>query len=148
MKRNILSLIIALISFIVGFASSHGIDNPLYLGIILIDQPDLWKMEEICECYNLKEVPMEDGYRIFHHSDGTELRCGIYNVGDKYYPIVKVSTNKSSKEIDQLLNGTGYVKESGAYYKGTKFARRRTKCSVSGHSRKTLTFEKEYNDLP
>ena len=147
MKHLILVLFISVFMQIGLFAQSKAISDPVYFGMMLIDQPSADQMEKICDYYDLREQPEIDGYRVFQHSDGTELRFLTDMIGSKYQPVVKVYTNKSGKEIDQILNDASYHKEKGVYFKGTKFEMRRTKCTVNGTGRKTLTFEKEYNTL-
>ena len=147
MKRLLLVVLVSLFVQLGLFAQSRSISDPVYFGMMLIDQPSADQMEKICDYYDLREQSEIDGYRVFQHSDGTELRVRTDMIGSKYKPVVKVYTNKSSKEIDQILNDASYHKESGGYFKGTKFEMRRTKCTVNGTGRKTLTFEKEYNTL-
>ena len=147
MKQFLIVVFISLFVQFGLFAQSKTISDPIYLGMMLIDQPSAKQIEKICDYYDLREQPEIDGYRIFQHADGTELRFRTDIIDSKYQPIVKVYTNKSGKEIDLILNDASYHKERGGYFKGTKFEMRRTKCTVNGTGRKTLTFEKEYNTL-
>ena len=145
--KHLLIVVVCLFVQLGLYAQSRSISDPVYLGMMLIDQPSAKQIEKICDYYELREQPEIDGYRVFQHSDGTELRFRTDMIGSKYQPVVKVYTNKSSKEIDQILNDASYHKDKGGYFKGTKFETRRTKCTVTGTGRKTLTFEKEYNTL-
>ncbi len=43
------------------------------------------------------------------------------------------------------MQESGFVKSGDAYYNGSKFAHRRTKCTVSSGAVSTLTFSKVYN---
>lgn len=148
MKRLVVTMIIIIIIVLRLSAKSNYIEDPIYLGVILIDQPNIEKMERICEEYGLQESPSIDGYKEFKHSDGTEFRIGSRKENSKYYPTVKVSTKKNIKQIDSILLDAGFIKDNTYYYKGSKFTQRRTKCTVKGGSRKIILFEKEYNALP
>ena len=147
MKRIAIVFLLALFMQVVSFAQSSSLKNPVYLGMILVDQPSIEKMQSVCEFYDLTEEPETDGYKVYRHSDGTEFRFRADKIAGKYQPKVIVVTKVNQKLIDKMLHDARYTKESGGYVKGTKFEQRRTKCKVSGGLRKTLTFEKEYNSL-
>ena len=147
MKRIIIVFLLVLFMQGVSFAQTISLKDPLYLGMILIDQPSIDKMKSVCDYYDLTEEPEIDGYKVYRHTNGTEFRFRADKIAGKYQPKVIVFTKENQKSIDKILHESGYILESGIYVKGTKFEIRRTKCKVSGGLHKTLTLEKEYNNL-
>ncbi|MDE6769290.1 MAG: hypothetical protein K2J78_06155, partial [Muribaculaceae bacterium] len=129
------------------FAESGQISNPIYLGNMLVDETSIDKMEQICRYYSLMEENTEDGFKTFVHPDGTVIQFKFDMSDDRKIPVVKLKTKASSKIINEILSTTGYSHTSDGYVKGSKFEHRRTKCSVTGTTKKTLTFTKEYNSL-
>lgn len=146
---NRIIIVFLLVLFMQGgsFAQTISLKDPLYLGMILIDQPSIDKMKSVCDYYDLTEEPEIDGYKVYRHTNGTEFRFRADKIAGKYQPKVIVVTKENQKSIDKIFHESGYILESGIYVKGTKFEIRRTKCKASGGLLKTLTFEKEYNTL-
>ena len=147
LMRVFLSLVFILIIGLDDFSQSNVKIDPLYLGITLIDQPNVEKMAGLCKYYELNEMPDQDGFKVFRHSNGTEFRFKVDKDGERNLPIVIVETNEKDKTVDYVLSNVGYVKEGKDFVKGTKLEQRRTRCKVTGRTHKTLTFEKEYNNL-
>ncbi|MDE6769425.1 MAG: hypothetical protein K2J78_06855 [Muribaculaceae bacterium] len=147
MKRFLLILLTCLICSFGSFAQTDNSANPVSLGLLLIDQPSVEKMITTCRYYNLLEEPSQEGYNVFRHPNGTVYQFKVDERNSQHFPIVKVTTKDSQKTLDNILTQSGYKKESGVYVKGTKFEHRRTKCSITGNAKKTLTFQKEYNSL-
>lgn len=146
MKRYILLLLFSVFLCAESFAQINKITNPVYLGMMLVDQPNVEKMVDICEYYGLTEEPAKDGFSVYRYSDGTVFQFKVED-GEYYSPVVKVSSKESAKTIDKVMTETGFMKEGQGYVKGSKFEHRRTKCKVSGGSRKVLVFSKEYNSI-
>ena len=86
MNRLILVLFITVFMQVGLFAQTKSISDPVHLGMMLIDQPSAKQIEKICDYYDLREQPEIDGYRVFQHSDGTELRFRTDMIGSKYQP--------------------------------------------------------------
>lgn len=144
MMRCFSFFLMYILLYLTSYAQSNYLYNPVCLGPILIEQPKLERMVDVCQSYKLKEDPCAGTTRVFHHDDGTVVEFKVDEVEGRKYPMVKIITKEAGKSIDKILLDTGYKKEAGNYYKGSKFEHRRTKCTVSGSKRKTLIFEKEY----
>ena len=84
MKRIAIVFLLALFMQVVSFAQSSSLKNPVYLGMILVDQPSIEKMQSVCEFYDLTEEPETDGYKVYRHSDGTEFRFRADKIAGKY----------------------------------------------------------------
>lgn len=147
MKQLLFILLLFLIPNGMLFAQTDNSANPVSLGLLLIDEPNVEKMITTCRYYNLSEEPIQEGYNVFRHPNGTVYQFKVDERNSQHFPIVKVTTKDSQKTLDNILTQSGYKKESGIYVKGTKFEHRRTKCSITGNTKKILTFEKEYNSL-
>ena len=147
MKHFLLSLIMFIAYNVSTFAQANISADPISLGLLLIEQPSVDKMVNICRYYNLVEEPYDGEYQVFHHPKGTIYQFKVDGTNPQYTPTVKIITKDSQKTIDNILISLGYKKEGSRYVKGTKFELRRTVCTISVNTKKVLTFEKEYNPI-
>lgn len=147
MKRLLLILFVGIFSSVVSFAQIHKVQikNPTYLGIVLIDQKDVPTMKSICTYYNLVEQPEEGDFTVFTYIDGTTIRFKKDEISKGSFPVVQIVTNRKPADVEKILSNSGFVKSEDGYYNGSKFAHRRTKCTVTSGSVSTLTFSKVYN---
>lgn len=146
--KHTLILLIAVINFSIStWAQIDNNINSVSLGMILIEQPSVDEMIKICKYYKLLEEPSQKDYIMFRHPNGTVFQFKVDELNSRYFPIVKISTKDSQKNIDNILITSGYKKEVSGYVKGSKFEHRRTKCTVSGDSQKLIILEKEYNSI-
>lgn len=146
MKHLILSILYLCISFLSCFAQqSHT--NPLYLGPILLDKPSVEAMVKLCEQYKLTEVSSDDNYKAYKHDDGTLIKFTITSdfEGIKK-PYVEIHTTESKKNIEKIINSTGFHKVNNQYEKGYHGARKYSICQIIGNKNKCLIFTKEKNE--
>lgn len=143
MKSLILSIVCICINFITCFGQ-QSLSSPLYLGPILLDKPSVEAMAKVCEQYKLTEIPSDDDSRVYKHTDGTLIKFNIISdtKGNKQ-PYVEIHTTESNKNIEKILESTGFHKESGRYTKGYHGARRFSTCKIIGSNNKRLIFTKE-----
>ena len=146
MKRFLFILLVVLFSSVVILAQTQKIQvkNPTYLGMVLIDQKDVPTMKSICAYYNLVEQPSEGDFTVFTYSDGTKIRFKKEETSEGSFPVVQVITNRTPADVNKILREAGFEKLSDGYYNGSKFAHRRTKCTLTSGSVSTLTFSKVY----
>ena len=146
MKRFLFILLVVLFSSVGILAQTQKIQvkNPTYLGMVLIDQKDVPTMKSICAYYNLVEQPSEGDFTVFTYSDGTKIRFKKDETPEGSFPVVQVMTNRKPADVNKILREAGFVKLSDGYYDGSKFAHRRTKCTLTSGSVSTLTFSKVY----
>lgn len=143
MKHLILTLALLCLTFLSSFAQ-QSLSNPLYLGPILLDKPSVDAMAKLCEQYKLTEVPSDDDYRTYKHSDGTLIKFNfVSNSEGNKQPYVEIHTTESDKNIEKILDSTGYHKEKNRYTKGYSGARIYSTCQVIGNKDKRVIFTKE-----
>lgn len=144
MKRLLLILLL-FIPFL-ALAQNPTLANPFYLVFTLIDQPDETKMEEICNFYSLSDNGEIDGFHSYSHNDGTKLYFKTETQDGRTFPIVRITTKESGKNIEKFLHGAGFAKEGNEYVKGSRFESRQTKCKITREHPTTLEFYKIYLD--
>lgn len=147
LKHFLIVLTFLLFSTYGTLAQTRQISNPLYLGNLLVDEVSVDKMEQVCRYYSLSEENEEGGFKTYVHPDGTVIEFKIETKDAQKIPTVRIKTNASPKTINEVLSSTGYSHTAEGYIKGSKFEHRRTKCNVSGGTKKILTFTKEYNSM-
>lgn len=147
MKRLLLILFVGIFSNVISLAQIHKVQikNPTYLGMVLIDQKDVLTMKSTCVYYNLVEQPEEGDFTVFTYTDGTKIRFKKDETSDGSFPVVQVITNRKPADVEKILRNSGFVKSEDGYYNGSKFAHRRTKCTLTSGAVSTLTFSKVYN---
>ncbi len=132
--NRIISLFLLLFTLIPLSAQTVYISSPIYLGSILIDEPDTAIMARTCRQYNLTEQPSEGDYKVFTYNDGTKFRFKVENTDKGNLPTVEVETAETPSAIKKMLSTTGFTKTTGGYEKGSPFTHRMTKCRLSTHS--------------
>lgn len=147
MKRLLLMLFIGICSSVIAIAQIHKVEikNPTYLGMVLIDQKDVPTMKNTCVYYDLVEQPEEGDFTVFTSTDGTKIRFKKEETSDGSFPMVQVITNRKPADVEKILRNSDFVKSEDGYYNGSKFAHRRTKCTLTSGTVSTLTFTKVYN---
>ena len=127
------------------------VDHPVYLGFLLVDEPTVESMSEMCEYYGLTPESTTDGYTAYRASDGTHLRFKQSDdptVGVNGN-LIEIQTKASQKTLNKILSSLNYTKidksvisKSGvtAYDKGTNLTRNHIRCLFSSGSPRTLTF--------
>ena len=146
MKRFLLVLVVGICSIGI-FAQIHKIQikNPTYLGMVLIVQKDVPTMKNICSYYDLVEQPSEGDFTVFTYSDGTKIRFKKEETPEGSFPVVQIITNRKPADVNKILKEAGFEKSGDSYYDGSRFAHRRTKCTLTSGAVSTLTFSKVYN---
>lgn len=124
--------------------AQQSLSNPLYLGPILLDKPSIEAMAKVCEQYKLTEVPSEYDCKTYKHEDGTLIKFNfISDSNGNKQPYVEIHTTDSKKNIEKILESTGFHKEKNRYEKGYHSARRYTICQVIGNKNMQVIFTKE-----
>ncbi len=139
------------------------ISSSLYLGFILVDEPTIDGMSEICDYYGLQALPTTDGYTTYRHTDGTIFR---YKQSDDRHEgmegrLLEIQTSTSKKEINSALKNLMYKKSGSAkvtintdatdgsqvktvpattYDQGSQLARTFLRAYVTSSSPRTITF--------
>ena len=146
MKHLILVILCVSISFL-SCLGQQSLSNPLYLGPILIDKPSVEAMAKVCEQYKLTEVPSDDDCKAYRYMDGTLIKFNIVpdSEGNKQ-PYVE-NTTESKKNIEKILESTGFHKGKNRYEKGYHGARRFSTCQISGNQNKRIVFTKENGNI-
>ena len=127
------------------------VDNPIYIGFNLLDEPTVETMSEMCEYYGLTPESTTDGYTAYRASDGTLIRFKQSDdptVGVNGN-LIEIKTKASQKTLNKILSSLNYTKIDKslvsnpgvtAYDKGTSLTRNHIRCLLSSGSPRTLSF--------
>lgn len=138
--------ILIILSFLPLRAQST-LDSPLYLGTILIEEPNVEAMSQTCERYGLtSSADTIGGYNAYTHPDGTLIRFKMNQASNgRAVPLIEITTKLSAKQVGKILERTGYEKTKDGYAKGSAFANRRTSAKISHDKNKPrLLITKSY----
>lgn len=142
--KYLLILIISLCANYLTSFAQQSLSNPLYLGPILLDRPSVEAMAKLCEQYKLTKIPSDDDCRAFKHDDGTLIKFTfIFDSKGNKQPYVEIHTTDSKKNIEKILDSTGFHKEKNRYEKGFHGARKFSTCQIVGNKEKRVVFTKE-----
>ena len=141
--KYLLLLIISLCANCFTCFAQQSLSNPLYLGPILIDKPNVEAMAKVCEQYKLTEIPSDDDCKAYRYMDGTLIKFNIVPdpQGNKQ-PYVEIHTKESKKNIEKTILNAGFRKENNRYEKGYHGANRFSVCKITGNN-KLVIFTKE-----
>ena len=130
------------------------VDNPIYLGFILLDEPTIEGMSEICEYHGLTPESITDGYTAYRATDGTILRfkqsddptAGVNG------NLIEIRTKAPQKTIDKIFKTLNYTKQESksgqtTYERGSRQSRTLLRGTLSTGSPKTITFRSIDNPL-
>lgn len=134
------SFLVSLAFFLSGMLLSFGqqnISNPLSLGIILVNQTSVDRMDELCQWYKLTEQPSDDGFHVFRHDDGTLIK---FNMSEDKIPYVEIHTSQNKKNIEKTITEAGFNKDKGLYVKGSVHAIKYTTAKILGNRNKRVIF--------
>ena len=132
-------------------ADKITVDNPIYLGFLLIDEPTTETMNDICQYYGLTPESTTDGYTAYRATDGTLIRFKQSDdptVGVNGN-LIEIQTKASQKTLNKILSSLNYTKIDKslvsnpgvtAYDKGTNLTRNHIRCLISSGSPRTLSF--------
>lgn len=120
--KQLLSILILLLSILPisaqqdSYFQHHDLSSPLYLGFILVDEPTVQTMSEVCDYYGLQAIPTTDGYTTYRHEDGTIFR---FKQSDNKSEglngrLLEIQTPLSQKEINKALKTLTYKKAGTA----------------------------------
>ncbi|MCH5227639.1 MAG: hypothetical protein J1F16_07500 [Muribaculaceae bacterium] len=149
--KALFSLILLFISF-TGFAGTTPQVNALYLFNKLIDCTSEESMLKVMRLHHLKEKEGANGFHSFIHPDGT-VYCVKMDTSNptEEHPIIKISTSKDKKQIEEALLTSGYLKNDnrkGAFLKGQSYMPSSILCEITESPLKKgyiLTFTKIFN---
>ena len=126
------------------------VDHPVYLGFLLVDEPTVESMSEMCEYYGLTPESTTDGYTAYRASDGTLLRFKQSDdptVGVNGN-LIEIQTKASQKTLNKILSTLNYKKNTNlslpshisAYDHGSALARNHIRCLLTSTSPRRFTF--------
>ena len=153
LHRYLLLLFMTLLPFLgikAEDADKITVDNPIYLGFLLIDEPTTETMNDICQYYGLTPESTTDGYTAYRASDGTLIRFKQSDdptVGVNGN-LIEIQTKASQKTLNKILSLHQYTKVNNlslppnttAYDHGNAYTNTLTRCLITTTSRRTLTF--------
>ena len=116
------------------------LDSPVYLGAMLIDQPDTKSMANICRSYKYTEQPEEEGFTVYMSSEGEKIRFKK----DETSTFVEVTTKDKPSSVKKKLVNIGFQKSSKGYERGSTILKNKTFCIISS-SPTTVYFSKTSN---
>lgn len=92
------------------------LSSPLYLGFILVEEPTIETMSEVCDYYGLQAIPTTDGYTTYKHEDGTIFRFKQSEDRTEGMDgrLLEIQTPISQKEIKETLKSLAYKKSGTA----------------------------------
>ena len=140
--KNFLLYLLLLFSFPLCYSQSVSLSSPIYLGPMLIDEPDTAHMATICRNYKLKEIVPKENYKAFVHPDGTTIQFKVEESSNGRIPIVEVITSEKEYIIKQIITNCGFIKTKNSYYRGNRYSGRITTCDITKKSPKTVIFKK------
>lgn len=96
--------------------AQQEISSPLYLGFILVDEPTIETMSEVCDYYGLQAIPTTDGYTTYKHEDGTIFRFKQSDDNSQGLDgrLLEIQTPASQKDIQKALKSLTYKKSGTA----------------------------------
>ena len=124
------------------------VDNPIYIGFNLIDEPTVETMSEMCEYYGLTPESTTDGYTAYRASDGTLIRFKQSDdptVGVNGN-LIEIQTKASQKTLNKILSTLNYKKINNnkghriIYECGSRQARNLIRCTLLNSKVKKLNF--------
>ena len=143
------------------------VDNPIYLGFILLDEPTIEGMSEICEYHGLTPIDSSttagklgesqantDGYTAYRATDGTILRfkqsedptAGVNG------NLIEIRTKAPQKTIDKIFKTLNYTKQESksgqtTYERGSRQSRTLLRATQTGTNPRIITFRSTDNPL-
>lgn len=146
MMRYILPIIL-LFTLFCALAQHIGSANPISLGTVLVNEPDIEGMKSLCLSRQYIETTPEDGYSVFTSPEGYKIRFKMQTATGSSLPcpIVEISSDKKFTDIDKILTNSGFTETKHnagktVYQRGLKMAKRFTTCTIL--SPQTLLFTK------
>ncbi len=113
-----LSVLLTLITLCVSpqATAQTELSSPLYLGFILVDEPTVETMAEVCDYYGLQAIPTTDGYTTYRHPDGTIFRFKQSDNRSEGMDgrLLEIQTPLSQKEINKAFTTLQYKKSGKA----------------------------------
>ena len=113
--KHLLSLLLLLIS-VIPMTAQEELSSPLYLGFILVEEPTIETMSDVCDYYGLQALPTTDGYTTYRHEDGTIFRFKQSDNRDEGMDgrLLEIQTPISEKELHKALKSLLYKKSGSA----------------------------------
>ncbi len=144
MKKHLIFCILSLISllsFSVG-AVKKVTANPINIASRLILKQDSATIASTLEYYGYVPQPSENGYSVFHNTDGNTIQFKFTEPNDKQkYPTIRVNTNASRQSVEKILTELDYKKIGDHFETSTsRYSTYLTKCSFDPG--KTITFQR------
>lgn len=110
--------------------------NPINVAVMLMQEKDTTSMASTCEYYGYTRQPENNGYTIFKHLNGSQIRYK-YSDSNQTFPTVEVTSKASFKEKNQILQNLNFNKVGNTYeQKSVGFT---TRCSFGPHGTLILT---------
>lgn len=143
MKQFLLTLLCVLVFENSSIAQkSFYVTNPISIAMLLVDDSNQERMEDICRYYNLVEISREGAYSEFMLTDGSTIKFKVENQENSpvKIPIIEITLANKKLNASDIFTKSGYRKTMTArglctYERGSAFANRHTICiQTSAHS--------------
>lgn len=142
-KTIILTVLLSISIVLPGNAQQKSrMASPVYLGSVLLEQPDSSSMANICVQYHMNAAEPEEDYAVFEAQDGTKIRFMFVKQGGRNLPVVEIVTKEKADAIKQMLAQSGFTKTTEGYIKGSKYANKYSLCTYKPGKVSRLTFTK------
>lgn len=113
MKKYFLPIIVIILSILPVGAIKKIEANPINIAVMLTQEIDTAKIASTCEYYGYERQLPKDGYTIFTHANGSQIRFK-HPEGEKY-PTIEVKSKVSNKEKYKILKNLDFQKSGNAY---------------------------------
>lgn len=141
--KQLLSLLLFITLIVLPLSGKQKIEgSAINVGALLVEEPSIEKMVELCTYYNLTPSIAENEYTVFYHSDGTQIRFKMEEDNDPATLIVEIISNEKPKKIEEILIGLGFKRSDKGFVKGRKSGYDLTLVRITPTTPRILTFSK------
>lgn len=145
--KHILFVILILLSishYCIG-QNKIKVSSPVYLGAVLLEQPDSTNMGQLCRNYNFTQLESVDGFAVYTDGKNTKIRFKIINQNGYNIPLIEMSAREKRSVIKQALAHQGFVQSGDEYIKGSTHSSVFSVCSYKSGKIAQLKFTKVFN---
>lgn len=135
MKKTLLTILTIVFSLFPAYAIKTIEANPINIAISIVEHTDSASIASDLVYYGYFRQQSQEGYNIFRHSNGSEIRYILNDLVQKY-PTIEVKSNTTKKQRDQILKNLNFQKKGNAYER--KYIGFRTRCTLAPNG--TLIF--------
>lgn len=118
------------------------LSSPVYLGAVLLEQPDSAYMAQLCRNYHFTQLESEDGFEVYTDGDNTKIRFKMVKQKGHNIPFIEMSVREKGSVIKQALVQQGFVRSGDEYIKGSTHSNTYSVCSYKPGRIARLKFTK------